>query len=274
MRKHPLVSVENRLRCKFPTSFRATYAGANVFTEVEGWEIHTPDEMVRTASVDGGHESPHVDGVAVGEDAGGNWLLLRFAPDGKKLLDKLWCWDHETCELTEVANELASLLGNEDSAQEAATEMLGIFAKDAITKGAERREEYWDRYVAKEDLDVGGVCKFCGSGLAGERVCSVCDRRVEEPADPKSPMAPAQAEAARIVGVLLSDGRLELVSPSSRAHVIEITARAMDEADGFAPAVVAAELLDRWENTPEIAEVFIDDADLVSIVSAALARNT
>ena len=247
---HPLDAVEKRLRCTFPASFRDTYAGENVLTGIESWEIHTPDEMLRTTPNDDEGGFPDGNGVGIGYDIGGNRLLLRFGPDDKTLLEPLFCWDHETREVKEVAKDLATFFVEEDKEEE---------------------EELPEQDVGRRER----VCKFCGSATS-ELVCSVCNRSADEPPDPKSSeIRSTFAQATAIVRRLVDDERLELVSTTgpSFARVVEVTSAAMEEEGGdrVEPSVIAEALLEAWENDPQVAEVFIDEFDLSAVVYAVRA---
>lgn len=251
---HPLDPVEERLRCKFPPRFRATYAGAAVFTAIEAWEVSTPDALTRTSRRGREPGLPRIDAIAIGSDVGGNWLLLRFAPDGIALNETLWAWDHETEELSEVAPELAALFEEDEDAAPS-------------DDGADLRERLWDEAKSPEDLDAAGVCKFCGSGLAKARVCSVCDRGVDEPLEQETvDAARSRTRVEAWIRGLVRDGRLELVSSRSLGIVVTSTVRAMAKAHGASKLEVARAVLERWVHAAEIAEVFLDEEDLAALL--------
>lgn len=111
------------------------------------------------------------------------------------------------------------------------------------------------------------MCKFCGSGLANARVCSVCDRGVDEPLEQETVDAVrSRTRVEAWMRGLVRDGRLELVSSRSLGIVVTSTVRAMAKAHGASKLEVARAGLERWVLAAEIAEVFLDEEDLAALL--------
>lgn len=121
-----VTETETRLGVKFPASFvvRMTKLnGGSVETDVDGWELFpfldsTDRKRLARTCNDIVHEtqfarqSPRfpADAVAIGANGGGDYLILVPQADAPQLLShEVFWWDHETGEISHVADDFADL---------------------------------------------------------------------------------------------------------------------------------------------------------------------
>lgn len=118
---------EKTLKVKFPASFVVKMVrsnGGDVRTSVDSWwQLHpfqdssdrkrlarTCNDIVRETQVARNRPGFPPSAVAIGENGGGDVLILLPQPDKPDLLaHEVYWWDHETDEIRKVANDFSEL---------------------------------------------------------------------------------------------------------------------------------------------------------------------
>jgi hypothetical protein len=117
---------EHKLGVKFPASFvtkMVTSNGGSVRTRIDSFELHpfldtsdrkklarTCNDIVRETTYARSWEGFPAEAVAIGANGGGDRLVLLPQPDHPDVLShQVFWWDHETSEVSVVADDFSDL---------------------------------------------------------------------------------------------------------------------------------------------------------------------
>lgn len=119
---------EGRLGRKLPSSYVAKMCrdnGGEVGAGTDSWWLHpilddsdkkrlkrTCNDIVRETASSKEWTGFPPEAVAIGDNGGGDKLILLPEPGSDRFGDSIFWWDHETADVTKVADDFAELLGD------------------------------------------------------------------------------------------------------------------------------------------------------------------